>query len=62
MNSQAPRLPMIHDTGGTRSRLIRRARTLSLLSIAWISVPNFVIGTVIILVPAIVWRYAAPPG
>jgi peptide/nickel transport system permease protein len=33
-----------------------------LLSIIWISVPNFVIGTIIILVPAILWRYAAPPG
>lgn len=33
-----------------------------LLSIFWISVPSFVIGTVIILVPAILWRYAAAPG
>src|ERR1039458_4957134 len=38
MNSQAPRLPMIHATGGTRSRLIRHARTLSLLSIGWMTV------------------------
>jgi peptide/nickel transport system permease protein len=33
-----------------------------LLSIFWISVPSFVIGTVVILVPAILWRYAPPPG
>jgi peptide/nickel transport system permease protein len=33
-----------------------------LVSIFWISVPNFVIGTIIILVPAMLWRYAPPPG
>jgi len=38
MNSHAPRLPIIHATGGTRSRLIRRAKTLSLLSMGWMTV------------------------
>src|SRR5258708_19329204 len=32
-----------------------------LLSIFWISVPSFVIGTLIILAPAILCRYPPPP-
>jgi divalent metal cation (Fe/Co/Zn/Cd) transporter len=37
MSTQVPLLPVIAPGGGTRSRLIRRAKTLSLLSIAWMS-------------------------
>jgi len=33
-----------------------------LLSIFWLSVPNFVIGTAIIMIPALLWRYSAPLG
>ena len=33
-----------------------------LLSVFWLSVPNFVIGTAIIMVPALLWRYAPPLG
>jgi divalent metal cation (Fe/Co/Zn/Cd) transporter len=38
MSSQAPSLPVIQPGGGTRSRLVRRARALSLLTIAWMTV------------------------
>jgi divalent metal cation (Fe/Co/Zn/Cd) transporter len=37
MSAQARSLPVIAPGGGTRSRLMRRARMLSLLSIAWMS-------------------------
>jgi divalent metal cation (Fe/Co/Zn/Cd) transporter len=38
MSSHAPSLTVIQPGGGTRSLLVRRARTLSLLSIAWMTV------------------------
>ncbi len=38
MSSHAPPLPAIKPASGTRYRLIRRARTLSLLSIGWMTV------------------------
>jgi divalent metal cation (Fe/Co/Zn/Cd) transporter len=38
VSSEAPPLPVLQTTGKTRSRLVRRARTLSLLSIAWMTV------------------------
>jgi divalent metal cation (Fe/Co/Zn/Cd) transporter len=38
MSTQTRSLPVIQRDGGTRSRLIRRARTLSLLSIGWMTV------------------------
>lgn len=38
MSLHAPPLPAIQPGGGTRYRLIRRARTLSLLSIGWMTV------------------------
>ena len=38
VNAEAPPLPVLQTAGKTRSRLIRRARTLSLLSIAWMTV------------------------
>jgi divalent metal cation (Fe/Co/Zn/Cd) transporter len=38
MSSQARSLPVIQPSGGTRSRLVRRARALSLLTIAWMTV------------------------
>ncbi len=38
MSSHAPPLSAIQPGGGTRYRLIRRARTLSLLSIGWMTV------------------------
>ena len=38
MSSHAPPLPAIQPGGGTRYRLIRRARTLSLLSMGWMTV------------------------
>lgn len=38
MSSQAPSLLVIQTGGGTRSQLARRARTLSLLSIGWMTV------------------------
>lgn len=38
MSSQTPSLAVIQPGGGTRSLLIRRAKTLSLLSIAWMTV------------------------
>lgn len=37
MSSQAPPLPVLQAVGKTRSRLVRRAKTLSLLSIAWMT-------------------------
>ncbi len=37
MSTQVPLLPVMAPGGGTRTRLVRRARTLSLLSIAWMS-------------------------
>jgi divalent metal cation (Fe/Co/Zn/Cd) transporter len=37
VSTQAPLLPAIAPGGGTRSRLVRRAKILSLLSIAWMS-------------------------
>jgi divalent metal cation (Fe/Co/Zn/Cd) transporter len=37
MSTQVPPLPVIAPGSGTRARLVRRARTLSLLSIAWMS-------------------------
>jgi divalent metal cation (Fe/Co/Zn/Cd) transporter len=38
MSTQAPSLPVIASGGGTRARLVHRARTLSLLSIAWMTI------------------------
>jgi divalent metal cation (Fe/Co/Zn/Cd) transporter len=38
MSSQAPSLSVIQPGGGTRWRLVRRARTLSLVTIAWMTV------------------------
>jgi len=38
MSSQAPTLPIVQPAGRTRSLLIRRAKTLSLLSVAWMTV------------------------
>jgi divalent metal cation (Fe/Co/Zn/Cd) transporter len=38
MGSQAPRLPIVEPTRTERSRLVWRARTLSLLTIAWMTV------------------------
>ncbi|HEY3970753.1 MAG TPA: cation transporter [Solirubrobacteraceae bacterium] len=38
MSSHAPPLPAIQSGGGARYRLIRRAKTLSLLSIGWMTV------------------------
>jgi divalent metal cation (Fe/Co/Zn/Cd) transporter len=38
MNSHAPPLPILQPASRTRSRLIRRARMLSLLSIGWMTV------------------------
>jgi divalent metal cation (Fe/Co/Zn/Cd) transporter len=38
MSSHAAPLPAIQPGSGTRYRLIRRAKTLSLLSIAWMTV------------------------
>ncbi|MHB8243175.1 MAG: cation diffusion facilitator family transporter [Solirubrobacteraceae bacterium] len=38
MSSHAPPLPAIQPGGGTRLLLVRRAKTLSLLSIAWMTV------------------------
>jgi divalent metal cation (Fe/Co/Zn/Cd) transporter len=38
VSTQTRSLPVIQPGGGTRSQLIRRARTLSLLSIGWITV------------------------
>jgi divalent metal cation (Fe/Co/Zn/Cd) transporter len=38
VSSQAPSLPIIGPDGTTRSRLIRRARVLSVLSIGWMTV------------------------
>jgi divalent metal cation (Fe/Co/Zn/Cd) transporter len=38
MSSHAPPLPAIQPGGGARYRLIRRAKTLSLLSIGWMTV------------------------
>jgi divalent metal cation (Fe/Co/Zn/Cd) transporter len=38
MDSQAPALPIIRPDGAPRGRLIRRARTLSLLTIGWMTV------------------------
>ena len=38
MSLQAPSLTVIQPGGGTRSQLVRRARTLSLLSIGWMTV------------------------
>jgi divalent metal cation (Fe/Co/Zn/Cd) transporter len=38
MSTQTRSLPVVQPGGGTRSRLIRRARTLSLLSIGWMTV------------------------
>jgi divalent metal cation (Fe/Co/Zn/Cd) transporter len=38
VSSQAPPLPVLQTNGKTRSRLVRRAKTLSLLSIAWMTV------------------------
>ncbi len=38
MSSHAPPLPAIQPGSGTRYHLIRRARTLSLLSIGWMTV------------------------
>jgi divalent metal cation (Fe/Co/Zn/Cd) transporter len=38
MSSQATPLSVLQPAGRTRSRLIRRARTLSLLSIGWMTV------------------------
>jgi divalent metal cation (Fe/Co/Zn/Cd) transporter len=38
VSTQVPLLAVIEPGGGTRTRLIRRARALSLLSIAWMSV------------------------
>jgi divalent metal cation (Fe/Co/Zn/Cd) transporter len=38
MSSHAPTLPVLKPAGRTRSRLIRRAKTLSLLSVGWMTV------------------------
>jgi divalent metal cation (Fe/Co/Zn/Cd) transporter len=38
MSTQAPSLPIVGPAGRTRTRLIRRAKTLSLLSIGWMTV------------------------
>jgi len=38
MSSQAPSLPVVQPGGGTHSRLVHRARLLSLLSIGWMTV------------------------
>lgn len=38
VSSRAPSLPVLQNIGKTRSRLVRRAKTLSLLSIAWMTV------------------------
>ncbi len=38
MSLHAPPLPVLQPAGRTRSRLIQRAKTLSLLSIAWMTV------------------------
>jgi divalent metal cation (Fe/Co/Zn/Cd) transporter len=37
MSTQVPSLSIIAPSGGTRTRLVRRAKVLSLLSIAWMS-------------------------
>jgi divalent metal cation (Fe/Co/Zn/Cd) transporter len=38
MSSQAPSVSVIQPGGGTRSRLVHRARTLSLLSMGWMTI------------------------
>ncbi len=38
MSSQAPSLPVVQLAGRTRSRLVARAKTLSLLTIGWMTV------------------------
>ena len=42
MSTQAPVLPVIQAGGGTHSRLIRRAKLLSWLSLAWMTVEGAV--------------------
>ncbi len=42
MNSQAPPLTIIEPGGGTRSRLVRRAKLLSWLSLVWMTIEGTV--------------------
>jgi divalent metal cation (Fe/Co/Zn/Cd) transporter len=42
VSTQTPALPVIQTGGGTRSRLIRRAKLLSWLSLAWMTVEGAV--------------------
>ncbi|HEX4837116.1 MAG TPA: hypothetical protein VFV03_01120 [Solirubrobacteraceae bacterium] len=42
MSTQAPVLPVIQPDGGTRSRLVRRAKLLSWLSLIWMTVEGAV--------------------
>jgi hypothetical protein len=42
VSSQAPSLPVIQPGGGTRSRLVRRAKLLSWLSLAWMTIEGTV--------------------
>lgn len=42
MSTQAPVLPVIQAGDGTRSRLIRRAKLLSWLSLVWMTVEGAV--------------------
>jgi hypothetical protein len=42
VSTQAPSLPVIQPGGGTRSRLIRRAKLLSWVSLAWMTLEGAV--------------------